>query len=248
MICGCFRASEKYLMNLLDRSRPLVNDFPASIVRLWWTAGFFNLIWLVILFGYLILAEQWKSSTLLGIAVIGSGGGWLFWRAVRDTLDYRHFGKVELVPHYTVARPGGKLGVTLQFARQPSVISELEATLRCEARRYYHNPFKGIRLTGPIEAVWTQSRRLVLARRSGSATCDAEFDLPADAKPSDLPGERYNDKQPSVDNDEYPPSDSIEIDTYRTFHTWRLTFTADVPGVDLERTFRVCVAPAPDPE
>jgi hypothetical protein len=235
-------------MNLLDRSRPLFNDFRADIVRLWWTAGFFNLVLLVILSGYLAIAEQWKSPVLLGFAVIGSGGGWFFWRAVRDTLDYRRFGNVDIIPHNTVARPGGKLGVTLQFARQPPAITELESTLRCEARPYYHDPFKGVRLIGPIEAVWTESRRFVLASRSGSARCVAEFDLPADAKPSDLPRECYNDKHPPGDYEEHPPKDSIEINARRTFHAWRLTFTADVPGVDFQRTYRVNVAPVLDQE
>ncbi len=180
--------------------------------------------------------------------MVGSGGGWFFWRAVRDTIDYRRFGKVDIILHNTVARPGGKLGVTLQFARQPPAITELEATLRCEARLYYHDPFKGVRLIGPLEAVWTESRRFVLERRSGSARCVAEFDLPADAKPSDLPQESYNDKHPQWDYEEHLPRDAIEVNARRTFHAWRLTFTADVPGVDFQRTFRVSVATVLDAE
>lgn len=235
-------------MNRLGRRRPLFNDFSAEIVRLWWTAGLFNFVLLVILAGYLAIAEQWETRALLGFALIGSGGGWFFWRAVRGTLDYRRFGKVDILPHKTAARPGGKLGVTLQFARQPPAIAELEATLRCETRTYFHDPYKGVKLIGPIEAIWSESRRFVLARRHGSARCVAEFDLPADAKPSDLPQESCNAVHPPGDYAEHPPKDSIEVNSRRTFHAWRITFTAGLPGVDFQRTYRVSVDAALDPQ
>lgn len=119
--------------------------------------------------------------------------------------------------------PGGKLTGTVRFPK-PLDARHAKATLRC--KHVYWRRQRGDEEDYRSEdLVWSSAMLAPIRRVGAQSECRIEFRLPPDAQPS--------------------TSLTTGSGTQGTGFYWELEVTADVPGLDLERSFIVQVVKIP---
>ena len=203
----------------------------STMVAAWVFAGFWNLISLpAAFFGVRQALREASYGALFVLIFPAVGLGLLLW-AVRATIRYRRFGvsRLELA---TVPAPVGRaLRGTVVAPGALETAEGLRVTLTC-VRRVTTGAGKS---RSTSERVLWQDERRAPGRQARSAggmvtSIPVAFDLPGDGQPCD----------------DANPRDRV---------VWRLSVSADVPGVDYASTFEVPVfrtaesvgAPYPEP-
>lgn len=207
-------------------------------------------IWCTLIFSSFYLAV-FRFESLGGGFVAGLMsllGVYMIWRKVRKTLDLRKFGVVSLTQRWsTRARPGGQLVALLRIHDKATAAREIEAEIRCQHVTWS----KGAKWSTWIEengetswgrnviknelAVWTSRKGFPLLRRGLGASAEISFDIPDDARPTDFPRDRGDESALMRFR--------REGEELQHFHRWEIVVVAQVPGIDLERSFAVIIEP-----
>lgn len=197
----------------------------------------FIVIWCALVFSSFYMVVAFRSESLVGLFVTGLMsllGVHFIWRKVRKTLDVRKFGVVSFTQRWdTQACPGGQLAARLRIQGKVPAAREIEAEIRCQLVTWT----KGARL--PIvneQAVWSSRKSFPLLSSGSGAGSEISFDIPADAQPTDLPADRGDES--ALLRFRY------EGEQRQHFHRWEVVVIAQVPGVDLERSFTVIIEPS----
>lgn len=198
----------------------------------------FVTVWCVFTFAlFYVFAFQAKS--VFGASVTGLMaliGVYMLWRTIRMTLDAQKFGVVSLTPRQgPPVRPGGRFAAQLKFHDTSPAAREIEAELLCRHVTWSKDLRGGTAVEE--ETVWTARNTFPLRQTGLGASAEISFDIPADARPTDLPGERPGDSKWT----------RFRLETGKPlhFHRWEVAVAARTPGLDLERSFPVVIEPAP---
>lgn len=169
----------------------------------------------------------WQQSPLyLFLIFFVVGAAWLL-ATVYFTLERLKYKDVRLDVAGPV-RPGGKLVATLHAQSGFGGASAVSATLQC-MRVYFNDNLAGNRtkLSQGEDLVWSVECRFPVASQPGKNQCQLEFDIPADAEVSRrvwlLPD----------------PNNRAVEEWQKPGFRWQLDVRADVPGIDLVRSFPV---------
>ncbi len=179
-----------------------------------------------------------RAKSVFGGSVTGFMallGVYMLWRTIRLTLDMQKFGVISLTPRQGLpVRPGGRYVAQLKFHDTSPAAREIVAELLCQHVTWS----KGTRGSTAVseETAWTTRKAFPLRQTGLGANAELSFDIPADARPTDLPGERPGESGWT--------RFSLEEGKPLHFHRWELAVTAQVPGLDLERSFAVVIEPA----
>lgn len=210
-----------------------MRQFDARETELPWL---FIVIWCALMFSSFGLAVAFQRESLVGLFVTGLMsllGVYFIWRKVRKTLDVKKFGVVSFTQRWdTRACPGGQLAARLRIQNKVPAAREIEAEIRCQLVTWT----KGARLPRVNEqVVWSSRKHFPLLPSGSGAGAEISFDIPSDAQPTDLPADR---------------GDESALLRFRHeggqrqhFHRWEVVVIAQVPGVDLERSFTVIIEP-----
>jgi hypothetical protein len=202
---------------------------PKSIIGAW----LFTFVWCGIAFT-VFWAFAFQARDFMGGAVGGLFsllGLVMLYQSAKMTLEYFKYGRVSLKLEGNPATGSG-FGALLELPGDLAGAMTIHAELACMQTTWSRGS-KG----GPSKSerdVW--SRKSVFpVRRSGVGSYAAlKFDVPADQPASDLPEERAPDAMVEAG---YPAG--VEIG--RSYYRWEVRVTADVPGVDLDRTYPIRV-------
>jgi hypothetical protein len=214
-----------------------------SVAGMW----IFTILWCAIAFT-VFGAAAFQARNLVGGLIGGVFslmGLVMIYASIKATLEYIKYGKVQL----TLARPaetGGKLEARLDLPADLPANARISAELAC-VQVVWSRGSKGGTSTRERDD-WTAKETFTVRR--GATRSDAVLALafPADRPPSTVPDEGPADAMFQATH----PGGGVELD--RSYYRWEVRVKADVPGVDLERTFRLRVAPgsgatwAPMPE
>jgi hypothetical protein len=142
---------------------------------------------------------------------------------VYHTLELFKYGDLHLEIE-TRPFPGGKL---VALIRAPSGIGgarTLNATLQCKYV-YWRSNVDGRGRSISEDVVWSTEKEFPVTARLGRSQCRIEFDVPADAQSSTTSTTMGGGQSPG--------------------HYWEVRVHADVPGIDLMRTFLITVGVRP---
>lgn len=200
-------------------------------------AWIFVSIWCVFTFG-IFYVFAFRAKSVFGGSISGVMallGVYMLWQTIRLTLDLRKFGVVSLTPRQGLPlRPGGQYVAQLKFHDTSPAAREIEAELLCQHVTWSRGT-KGATDVSE-ETVWTTRKAFPLRQTGLGASAEINFEIPADARPTDLPGERSGDSGWKRFR--------LEEGKPLHFHRWEVAVTAQVPGLDLERSFAVVIEPA----
>lgn len=200
-------------------------QWPWLFISLWCALWFFTF--------YMGLRQDRPIGVALAglMALLGINMGW---RRIRMALDLKKYGVVSLTQRLgTPARPGGRFVGLLRFQDKFPASPEIEAEIRCQHVTW--QTWSSGKTSRSEEVVWSSRERFPLRRRGLGAGAEISFDIPADARPTDLAEE--HDKE----------FDQFRLDggKSRHFHRWEIAVLAQVPGIDLDRGFAVLIGPDP---
>lgn len=200
-------------------------------------AWIFVSIWCVFTFG-IFYVFAFRAKSVFGGSISGVMallGVYMLWQTIRLTLDLKKFGVVSLTPRQGLPlRPGGRYVAQLRFHDTSPAVREIEAELLCQHVTWSRGT-KGATDVSE-ETVWTTRKAFPLRQTGLGASAEISFEIPADARPTDLPGERSGDSGWKRFR--------LEQGKPLHFHRWEVAVTAQVPGLDLERNFAVVIEPA----
>lgn len=210
-----------------------MRQFDARETELPWL---FIVIWCALVFSSFYMVVAFRSESLVGLFVTGLMsllGVHFIWRKVRKTLDVRKFGVVSFTQRWdTRACPGGQLAARLRIQDSVPAAREIEAEIRCHRVTWSTGSRK------PIVSelvVWSSTKRFPLLQSGLGTGAEINFDIPADAKPTDLPEDRGDESALLRFRREGGET--------RHYHRWEIVVIVQVPGVDLERSFTVIIEP-----
>ena len=198
------------------------------------------------LFGLPVWVAIKRGDILLGgtFSILGGLVAWGIVWAWRYHHLVSRFGAVTYYPATAPARPGGVLLGRVRFNTSPPSTATIGAELRCIRVKWSPGGRGG--LSTSEEIVWTASGEFPVVSGefpelpvSETPHADVRFALPADARPTDLPGER-----PA--GDEQNATDSRHRQT-QYFHRWEVAIKGVVPGASRWFPVRVIVDPAESP-
>jgi hypothetical protein len=176
--------------------------------------------------------DRLDAMAIAGLAVLL--GVYIGWRGVRVALDLKKFGVVSLTPRLGApARPGGRFVGLLRFQDKFPAMPVIEAEIRCQHVTW--RAWLSGKTSRTEEVVWSSRERFPLRRRGLGVGAEISFDIPADARPTDLAEEH---------SDEFDRF-SREGGEARHFHRWEIAVVAQVPGIDLDRGFAIVIEPDP---
>ena len=165
----------------------------------------------------------WKESAHVVGGVLLVIGAVLLLATIYHTLELLKYGDLHLAIE-TRPFPGGKL---VALVRAPGGIGgarELTATLHCK-HVYWRTNMGQSGSSLSEDVVWSTERQFPVSVRLGRSHCRIEFDLPADAQVSTTSTIAGGGQSPG--------------------HYWEVCVHADVPGIDLMRTFLIPVGVRP---
>lgn len=185
-------------------------------------------------FFYLATFKSFHAVSAVLTGFLALCGVIMLWTVGSMTLDYLKFGVVAFTPRRETVRPGDQVAGLVEFLDNPPTSSEIEVELLCQHVTWS----RGVRGSTVVseETAWSARRNFPLRQTGSGASAAITFDIPSDARPTDLPGER--------------PSKSgwirIKLEQGKPlhYHRWEIRVIARVPGLDLERSFKVVVEPA----
>lgn len=194
----------------------------------------FIIIWCALMFFSFYMASIRGNSIGGGLmtGLMALLGVYMAWRRVRMALDLKKFGDVSLTPRLgTPARPGGRFVGLLRFQDKFPAMPGIEAEIRCQHVTWCAGMLGKASRTE--EVVWSSRERFPLRRRGLGAGAEISFDIPSDARPTDLAEEH---------GDEF---DRFRRDggEARHFHRWEVIVAAELPGIDLDRGFAIVIEP-----
>jgi hypothetical protein len=202
-----------------------------AILWFWLIIFVWCTIW-IFTFYMMFRQDRLDAMAIAGLAVLL--GIYIGWRGVRFALDLKKFGDVSLTPRLGApARPGGRFVGLLRFQDKFPAMPEVEAEIRCQ--RVTWRAWLSGKTSRTEEVVWSRRERFPLRRRGLGAGAEISFDIPADARPTDLAEEH---------SDEFDRF-SREGGEARHFHRWEIAVVAQVPGIDLDRDFAIVIEPDP---
>jgi len=215
-------------------NRLLSTQNPKSIVGMW----LFTALWCGISFT-VFWAFAFKAREFMGIAIGGLfsliGLGMLYATA-KMTLEYFKYGRVHLMLEGEPPAAGRGFSARLDLPGSAAAeVATIHAELAC-VQATWSRGSKGGASKSESDA-WTGKKVFPLRRGATGGYATLRFDVPADQPASNLP-------------DEGPPDSMLEaghpagIEMGRSYYRWELRVKADVPGIDLDRSFKLRVAPA----
>jgi hypothetical protein len=207
-------------------TRDTTLQWPWLFIVIWCALTFFSF--------YMVAIRGNSIGGSLVSGLMALFGVYMAWRRVRMTLDLKKFGVVSLTPRPGApARPGGQFVALLRLHETSPATTEIEAEIRCQHVRVCRSSKGGVVVTE--EAVWTSRKGFPLRQRGLGASAEISFDIPADARPTDLPEDRGGEsaKMRFICEGGEP----------RHFHRWEVAFLAQVSGLDLDRGFVVIIEP-----
>ncbi len=185
--------------------------------------------------GGVLAAFYWvaiRQSSPVGALIVGPMALlaiYYIWSMIRVTLDDRKFGVVSLTPSTRAALPGEQFKAVLRFHDRAPQLAHIDAELRCLGVTLETRSRMGI---VPVENLeWSHLQTFPLRHDRA----DIVFDIPADARATDLPGERRGES--GWQRLRIEPGKALR------FHRWELLVTARIKGLDLIRNFPVVVNP-----
>ena len=204
---------------------------PKSLVGLW----IFAILWCGISFtvfgAFAFQARDFMGGAIGGLfSLLGLA---MLYGAVTSTLEYWRYGNVRL----TLARPpetGGKLEAKVEFPDNDSLRGFISAELACVQVVWSRNS-KGESSKSERDD-WTGKHVFAIRRGLPGTEAAIAIDVPANQPASSLPQENTGD---AMFEGGFPGL-GVAID--KSYYRWELRVSADLPGVDLARTFRLRVA------
>ena len=198
---------------------------------------FFIVIWCALTFSSFYMVAFRGNGVHLSAFVVGPMallGVYMAWRRVRMALDLKKFGVVSLTPRPGApARPGGRFVALLRVQDKCPAATKIEAEIRCK----HVVVSKGSKGGGVVteEAVWTSRTSFPLRQSGLGASAEISFDIPSDARPTNLPEDRGGESALMQFRREGGEP--------QHFHRWEVAVVAQVPGLDLDRGFTVIIEP-----
>ena len=173
-------------MSPLDKRRAASETQRRDIIGSWifvtlWCGGTFPMFYLA----------AFKSFDAFGAVVSGIlalVGVSMLWLIIRMTLDFMKFGVVSFTPQRGPVRPGGQLVALVEFLDNPPTSFDIEAELQCLHVTWNRGMRGGTEMSE--ETAWSATGNFRLRKTGLGAIAAITFDIPADAIPTDLPGER----------------------------------------------------------
>jgi hypothetical protein len=204
---------------------------PRSLVGLW----IFAIVWCGIsfsVFGAFAFGARDVVGGLVGglFSLLGLA---MLYGAVTSTLEYWRYGNVRLV----LARPpetGGRLEAKVEFPDNATLRGFISAELAC-VQVVWSRGSKGGSSKSERDD-WTGKHVFAIRRGLPGTEAAIAIDVPANQPASSLPQEGDGN---SMFEGSFP-GPGVSID--KSYHRWELRISADVPGADLGRTFRLRVA------
>ncbi len=197
----------------------------------------FTILWCGISFT-VFWAFAFKARDVVGGAIGGLFaliGLVMLFASVKMTLEYIKYGRVHLTLEGEPPAAGGGFSARLDLPGDAAGATTIHAELAC-VQSTWSRGSKGS-VSKSEKDVWTRKNVFPFRRSTAGGYVTLKFDVPADQPASDLPEESPPDAMLEVGH----PA-GIEID--HSYYRWELRVKADVPGVDLDRTFKLRVGPA----
>lgn len=173
---------------------------------------------------YVFLFKGGRETPPVGWAVMGLfslfGLAGVFIGA-RKTLEWFKYGSLLLYLD-APAQTGAKLGARLTVPDRLRPAASVTATLSCIAkvRSRAENDRSSFESDN---TVWSESKAFAIQWAGAAGQVQMQFAIPGSRPATDL------------------PMDGMLLEN-RAYHRWELAITADVPGIDLDRTFELQVA------
>jgi len=212
-------------------NRLLSSQNPKSILGVWLFAVFWCGISFTVFWAFAFQARDVFGGAIGGLfSLIGLV---MLYGAVSMTLEYLKYGRVEIALDGEPAT-GRSFGATLRLPADAAAAGKVSAELAC-VRVTWSRGSKGGLSKGEQDA-WTGKRDFPVFRGGVGGYAKMQIEVPAGQPASDVPGEPPPDAMVEIGT----PA-GVEVD--RAYHRWELRVKADVPGIDLDRSFRLRVAP-----
>lgn len=219
---------------------------PKSIGFMWifavlWCSVSFPVFWM-----FAIQARQVVPGIVSGL--FAAFGLIILFFTAKATLEYVKFGQVDLTLDGEPA-VGRDFGATIRLPASPA-LTKLTAELAC-VQLISDRDTQGKAIIREADA-WTLKQEFPVRRGAAGAYAALRFDVPADRPPTttaeDIGLDETQMKEAFKD---------FDLAKFRALHTiaaraqargsyrWELRVQADVPGIDLDRTFKLHVLPLP---
>jgi len=166
--------------------------------------------------------ESNLPAEIVGGGFLAAGIGFLY-QAIRAAIGQRAYGEVRLLLEHPAPAIGGRLVGTVSSPAPALVGHTLQALLTCTQW-----DFNGmVSKTAQPTELWRDVRQVPVQASAMGAAGHLSFALPPDRPPS-----------------QDPPEEGFLPHLKYTYYKWSLEVTAQLPRVNLERTFPVVVGPA----
>jgi hypothetical protein len=179
-----------------------------------------------------------RSDSLSGAVISGIlalFGVLMLWTALGLTMDYMKFGAIALTPQQAPMRTGGTVSAIVEFLDNAPATSEIEAELKCLQVTWSRGSRGSVAVSE--ETAWSQRHTFRLRNTGLNVSAVLSFNIPPDARPTDLPGEGPGDAgwtRMTLKTTDGSP---------QHYYRWEIQVTAKAPGLDLDRVFKVTVEP-----
>ena len=191
--------------------------------------------WLVtlIILGFVggALVLMWEVETDVVPWIIFSAfaaiGLFMLASAIRTTWGRFKFGNVRLWLENPLLERGGHLIATVTIPSRLREADFVMATLACKHCQRYPNDGNYVE-----DPVWRLPRRFPLRRDGGAIKADFDFKIPVNSPATNLPGETHHGDS----------GGGFRVSSGESYYAWELKVEVDVPGLDLERTYRIFVS------
>lgn len=160
---------------------------------------------------------QQENYAALLVLLFPAAGLFLIYKAIHRTLEYRHFGRVLLTMDPFPGAIGGHVGGHIQVKnldyRRASEAQTLTVTLECV---YSYVSGSGKNRSRRESIKWAERGRPKIDNAIEGVNLGFRFDVP-----QDLP--------------------QADVEQSGAYHFWRLSVSAEVPGIDLNRGYNIPV-------
>jgi len=185
-----------------------------------WLSWLFALAWNAISSPvvFILPAELQRENYAALLALLFPAvGAWLVYRAINLSLEYRRFGRVlfsmDPYPGGIGGHVGGHIQVKNMEYRGASEAQNLQVTLEC-VHSYISGSGKNRSRRESIK--WAERGRPKIGNSIEGVNLSFRFDVP-------------------------PGLPSADVEQRGAYHFWRLSVNADIPGIDLQRSYNIPV-------
>jgi len=192
------------------------SDASKGALFFWGFAVFWNAVSIPVSFVLPRELEQDNYAALL-VLLFPAVGLFLIYKAIQRTLEYRHFGRVLFTMDPFPGAIGGHVGGTIQVKnldyRRAREAQNLSVTLECV---YSYVSGSGKDRSRRESIKWAERGRPKIDNAIEGINLVLRFDVP----------------------EHLPQADVEQGDAY---HYWRLSVSAEIPGIDLNRSYNIPV-------